>query len=354
MRSYVHYLVIAAAVFFYQSSPLSAQILMRQLPPGATAAASSRPEPEQCLPTLEEEDKKLAKAQREANGGAPGGELVVYGRPGCGITQKYMKEFKQVGIAFTFKDIDNPAIDKEFTEKVFEAGMGGSVNLPVIENDGTLTQRPNLAALIKERAPNAVPQKENQGAAPEKAKDGNGPIVIYGRMGCSVTKRYTTELQQAGVPYTFCDIDTPAGGKEFNEKLSQAGFSGSIDLPVVNNNGNIAIRPKLASLIKGVKPEDKNASKPGKPQSLSDNQKNPIIIYSVKSCGNTKRYMEELNELNMPYVFKDVDNPTIHKEFSQKLIAAGHSGSINLPAVIIDGKVFIKPTLAATMQAKKQ
>jgi glutaredoxin len=344
-HSLLHAMIVLALI---TSSPAAAfaQILMRSFPQGM-ASAPSKPMPEHTLPTLEDDDKKLAKAEKEAQGLPANDEIIVYGRKGCGITQKYIKEFKQAGIAHTYKDIDDQVVDKEFTEKIFAAGMGGSINLPVIENDGKLTQRPSLATFLKDKAPNTTAAKDASPTNQEKPASGDGKLVVYGRMGCSVTKRYVSELQQAGIPYTFCDIDTPAGGNEFNQKLSQAGFSGSIDLPVINDNGKISIRPKLTELLKNAKPQKDANNK-------ADTKKNPITIYSVKSCANTKKYMEELNDLSIPFVFKDVDNPTIHKEFSQKLIAAGYSGSINLPAVIIEGKVFIKPTLTATMQARKQ
>ena len=343
--------IIAFALTLFFPGTGSTQILMRSLPPGM-ASAPSKPEPEHTLPTLEEEDKKQAKAQREAQGLANSNELVVYGRKACGITQKYIKEFKQAGITYIFKDIDDPTVDKEFTEKAFAAGMGGSIDLPVIEDGENLTQRPNLASILKAKTPSATATRDETPPGKDKADSENGKLVVYGRMGCSVTKRYISELKEAGIAYTFCDIDTPDGDKEFNQKLSQAGFSGSIDLPVINDNGKISIRPNLAGLLKNAKPPKEAKNNTNKSQ--GDTKKNPIIIYSVKSCGNTKKYMEELNDLSVPYIFKDVDNPTIHKEFSQKLIASGYSGSINLPAVIIEGKVFIKPTLTATMQARKQ
>lgn len=336
---------ILIIIILSTSTDLRAQLIMRSFPPGASLAKNTQP-PADC-PISQDDETKSNDTQKQTNKAEnPIGALVVYGRTACGVTKKYIKEFEKAGVAFVFKDIDNPAINKEFTNKAFDAGMEGSINLPIIENNGQLTQRPNLAEILKEKAPNYTQQKEKTEAKRQTTNINEDKLVVYGSRGCSITKRYINELQEAKIKFTFCDIDTSSGNKEFQETISGAGFSGSIDLPVINDHGKIAIRPKLATLLnKG------NAITNNKQQSIGNSK--PIVIYSNKNCKITKQYMSDLTDLEIKYVFKDVNDSNVHKEFSKELAEAGYTGSINLPVVIVKNKVLITPSVATTIKEIK-
>lgn len=77
--------------------------------------------------------------------------MLVYGNSACGWTKKYMKELQQAGIPFLFKDLSNPKVDKEFSDRANKAGMSGSIPLPVIFVNGKMSARPDLATLIKSK-----------------------------------------------------------------------------------------------------------------------------------------------------------------------------------------------------------
>jgi arsenate reductase-like glutaredoxin family protein len=317
---------------------------------------SARPDLASLINAKKQPGTPDAQAPASANEDKSDGQVVIYGRTACGITKKYMTQLEKASIPYVFKDIDAPGGDREFTVAANKGGLSGSIGLPLVEVDGKVSSRPDLAALIKSKGKAGGSSAQGDSAAKEaKAKNAHGQLIVYGNPDCSITTKYVNELKEAGIPFTFKNIGERAIHKEFSQQMAESGISGTIDLPVVDNNGDVAIRPNLVALLKSKKPElfggdPKNPEKSG---SSPTQQKNPVIIYSVKSCEHTKTYMKELKELGIQSTFKDVDEPTAHKEFSKAVVAAGYSGSIDLPAVVIKGKVYIRPSLVKTIAMTK-
>ncbi|GAB7080413.1 hypothetical protein JCM14635_20860 [Megalodesulfovibrio paquesii] len=356
-------LLVLAPCLFADSA--NAQVLMRSFP-AQWGQPSSPAEPEESLPTLEDAQNPTPQQTTEAcpTGATQSADQVagknnpendtlkVLGRKGCSITRKYMEELTKAGIAFEFVDIDTPAGDAEFSRQAQAANLYGSIDLPVVVSHGKAAQRPNLAGLLKEYK--GTQQASGKDTAPAVAKESapapaaQNRLVVYGRKGCSITQKYVAELKQAKIDFDYKDIDNPADYKAFSDCLDKAGISGSVDLPVVDNKGKVAQRPSLAGLLKTNAPAKQEAQAAAKPNQAK--KSDPVIIYSMKRCTITKRYMEDLKELDIPFVFKDVDDNAVHKEFSKKMTAAGFSGSVTLPAVVIKGKVYIQPTLTKTME----
>lgn len=91
-------------------------------------------------------------------------------------------------------------------------------------------------------------------------------IVLYGRPECSACKDYQKDLDDARISYAFKNIDDTNVQQELYSRMNKAGLNTSyFELPVIDVNGKIAIRPELREVIKDFnKPVPKCAGDQGK------------------------------------------------------------------------------------------
>lgn len=78
-----------------------------------------------------------------------------------------------------------------------------------------------------------------------------GPAVdVYGRTGCGFTRRMLLDLQAAGIPVRYYDIDQPAIERRFDQRFRHAGLlrNGMYELPVVEIGDNAYARPSSDSV----------------------------------------------------------------------------------------------------------
>lgn len=69
-----------------------------------------------------------------------------------------------------------------------------------------------------------------------------------------------------------------------------------------------------------------------------------IILYGRKTCGLTIRMMKHLDEVQILYTFKDIDDSANRNEVREKLQKAGIRGSYMLPLMDINGVVKACPS----------
>jgi glutaredoxin len=106
---------------------------------------------------------------------------------------------------------------------------------------------------------------------PRKASSGpflsNDPyIIIYGRTNCSICQDYQQRLDNQDIAYTFKDIGDTNVQDELYPKMKKAGLnSGYFQIPVIDVNGKVSIRPELRDVINGYRqPPPKCVSKQDK------------------------------------------------------------------------------------------
>lgn len=76
----------------------------------------------------------------------------------------------------------------------------------------------------------------------------NAPLTVYGADWCGDTKRTRRILDDAGISYTYVDVD---GDKAGEQKLADWN-NGRTEYPTLDMNGAIAVNPppaKLAELL---------------------------------------------------------------------------------------------------------
>jgi glutaredoxin len=85
------------------------------------------------------------------------------------------------------------------------------------------------------------------------------------------------------------------------------------------------------------------------------NASNIVLVYGRESCGWTQQMLEELNQLGIPYQYRDVDNEAMSDEMWTALRFAGQdtSSSVGLPVISINKQVMIRPDVTEVMSARK-
>lgn len=74
-------------------------------------------------------------------------------------------------------------------------------------------------------------------------------IIVYGRDDCPACETVKKELAGAGLPYAYKDMRDENVRREVRSRMEKAGMdTGRIPIPVVDVNGDLAIRPSLRDI----------------------------------------------------------------------------------------------------------
>ena len=75
-------------------------------------------------------------------------------------------------------------------------------------------------------------------------------VFIYGRNSCGLTKRTLREVRQYGLNYKYAIIDEKQVADIIHTRMRESGISTTrYNLPVVDVNGSILIRPKIEDIL---------------------------------------------------------------------------------------------------------
>ena len=70
-----------------------------------------------------------------------------------------------------------------------------------------------------------------------------------------------------------------------------------------------------------------------------------IIVYGSKTCPHCLVFIGKLEQENIPYVFKEVDNDDANfQEMYGKIKAINYQGYVNYPVVDAGGEILVAPT----------
>ncbi len=76
-------------------------------------------------------------------------------------------------------------------------------------------------------------------------------VIVYGTVSCGYTTGLMSDLDGAAIPYTFKDIESdPGAEEELLGKIADADWfdGGPVDLPVVDVQGTLLMRPTLEDI----------------------------------------------------------------------------------------------------------
>ena len=79
-------------------------------------------------------------------------------------------------------------------------------------------------------------------------------IVVYGRETCGYTKQMLASLAAKGIRATFRSVDDAAQADHLHARMEAAGLdTGHYQLPVVDANGQLSIRPAPEAIVEQAK-----------------------------------------------------------------------------------------------------
>lgn len=95
----------------------------------------------------------------------------------------------------------------------------------------------------------ASPESVFASSSSSTKEHGTG-VVVYGRNSCGVTSAMRKALTQQGVPFEYRIVDQPVVADELHAHMKQQGLSTRrYNLPVVEVNGELSIRPDAAAVV---------------------------------------------------------------------------------------------------------
>ena len=75
-------------------------------------------------------------------------------------------------------------------------------------------------------------------------------IVVYRRNSCGFTKNTLKELKRSGVSYIYKNVDDKSVADVLHSRMNNSGIdTRRYNLPVVDVNNNISIRPQSTEII---------------------------------------------------------------------------------------------------------
>ena len=164
--------------------------------------------------------------------------ITLYGREGCGLCKAMRKNLDNAGIAYTFYDVDTDKTkNAEMWKKVRRVNPDSkSIRFPVMDVNGTILVSPSF-------------QEVKQSLTVAKAVNS---ITLYGREGCGLCKAMRKNLDNAGIVYTFYDVDADESkNTEMWQKIqsSDPGIK-NVQFPVVDINGLILMSPSFEEVMR--------------------------------------------------------------------------------------------------------
>merc|ERR1711934_123944 len=107
-------------------------------------------------------------------------ELVIYGRDGGGMCSHFKSQLDREGIEWRMVSCDDDAGNQEMWKKCSEAGISGSVGLPIVDVYGKTMMRPTVQD-VKDRMKYKgmpVPKAPAPAPAPRRSNAGSSGVQV--------------------------------------------------------------------------------------------------------------------------------------------------------------------------------
>lgn len=79
-------------------------------------------------------------------------------------------------------------------------------------------------------------------------------VVVYGRNSCGFTQQTLRDLKQSGIPFEYKIVDDKSVADILHSRMKNSGISTRrYNLPVIDVNNNISIRPGSNEIINDYK-----------------------------------------------------------------------------------------------------
>ena len=75
-------------------------------------------------------------------------------------------------------------------------------------------------------------------------------VTVYGRNSCGFTQKALRDLKKAGIPFEYYLVDDKSVADSLHSRMEKSGLSTRrYNLPVIDVNNNLSIRPKSSVII---------------------------------------------------------------------------------------------------------
>lgn len=75
-------------------------------------------------------------------------------------------------------------------------------------------------------------------------------VAVYGRNSCGITQKMLSDLRSAGITPRYYIVDDRKTADTLHQRMEASGISTRrYNLPVVETNGHLSVRPTLASVL---------------------------------------------------------------------------------------------------------
>lgn len=180
---------------------------------------------------------------------------------GCDCEDNWIPfKLNQYGIEFSFTNFHKNDHDyEEMKRRLQLAGYEdlSSVKLPVLDVNGYIMSNPDFNKVMEfynknleqKVAYNEVDKKRRASIKDLPPLYREPYIVVYGRDRCSITTSFRNYLDSVDIPFEYKSVDNGVAEKELHSRMAEGElYFGRYDLPVVDLNGVLYIRP-VYSLI---------------------------------------------------------------------------------------------------------
>ena len=87
-------------------------------------------------------------------------------------------------------------------------------------------------------------------------------VAVYGRNSCGWTKKMLKDLKSSNINYRYFEVDEKSVANNLHKRMENSGISTRrYNLPVVDVNGSLSIRPKFNKVSNDYKSTYNNALK---------------------------------------------------------------------------------------------
>jgi hypothetical protein len=87
-------------------------------------------------------------------------------------------------------------------------------------------------------------------------------VAVYGRDSCSVTQNMLKDLKSSNINYHYFEVDNKSVADKLHKRMSDVGISTrKYNLPVVDVNGQLSVRPKFVKVSNDYETTYNNALK---------------------------------------------------------------------------------------------
>ena len=168
-------------------------------------------------------------------------------------------------------------------------------------------------------------------------------VTVFGRTNCSITQLLIKELKFRKIAYKFKNVNIEGDRAEvfqlaFENNMSTEGYG----MPLVGFNDKLLVSPNGVRIDQVL--TELSRSPKSSQSAIRNPQVNPVIIYTRQNNDYSQKIIKGLQKRGITFSVKDLENPSIEKEF-WALLKQNNYGSeeVRIPVISVNNQTMIYP-----------